>query len=78
MIFSDQATELLINVSVFVMIYNIWADEYNPKSGAMFGLLFSIPVNICVSLFLYAVMTLDDNILNMVMNMINFTLWWSE
>ena len=66
----------LTNVSVFVMIYNKWADEYNPKTGLTFGLLFSVPIVIGINLFLYAVTTLDDNILNMVMNMINFTLWW--
>ena len=58
------------------MIYNKWADEYNPKTGLTFGLLFSVPIVIGINLFLYAVTTLDDNILNMVMNMINFTLWW--
>ena len=66
----------LTNVSVFVMIYNKWADEYNPKTGLTFGLLFSVPIVIGINLFLYAVTTLDDNILNVVMNMINFTLWW--
>ena len=33
----------LINLTVFVMIYNKWADEYNPKTGLTFGLLFQYP-----------------------------------